>query len=66
MITTFRIEGMTSDKCTAVVRKALEDIPGIEDASPDLATGVVVIVGQNLIQTEIVEAIERAGYKVVG
>lgn len=66
MITTFRIEGMTCKECSAAVRQALEKIPGIENAAPDLATGVVVIVGQNLIQTEMIEAIERAGYKIVG
>jgi copper chaperone CopZ len=66
MITTFRVKGMTSNRCTAAVREALEAVPGIEDASPDLATGVVVIVGENLVQTELIEAIERAGYKVVG
>jgi copper chaperone CopZ len=57
---------MTSNRCTAAVREALENVPGIEEASPDLTTGVVVVVGQNLVQTELKQAIESAGYKVIG
>jgi copper chaperone CopZ len=66
MITTFRVKGMTCNRCTTAVRDALENVPGVEEAAPDLATGVVVVVGQNLVQTELVEAIESAGYKVIG
>jgi len=66
MITTFRVKGMSSFKCSGAVREALENVPGVEEASPDLSTGVVVVVGQNLVQTELIEAIESAGCKVVG
>jgi copper chaperone CopZ len=66
MITTFRVKGMTTIKSTKAVREALENVPGIEEASPDMITGVVVVIGQNLVQTELIEAIESAGCKVVG
>ena len=59
-----RIEGMTCASCAARVEKALAKVPGVVDASVNLATEVadVRIVSGGAAAAELVAAVENAGY----
>jgi Cu+-exporting ATPase len=63
--TTLAIEGMTCASCVGRVEKALKAVPGVLDASVNLATEkaqVRIISGTP--QAALVQAISKAGYKV--
>ncbi|WP_296947768.1 heavy metal translocating P-type ATPase [uncultured Massilia sp.] len=57
----FAIGGMTCASCVARVEKALLAVPGVADASVNLATEKATVRG-NAAPGAIVAAIERAGY----
>lgn len=59
-----KVTGMDCSHCSTGVRKALLNLPGIEDASVDHTTGNVVIVGKNFDMTAIKKSIADLGYKV--
>ncbi len=59
---TIPVRGMTCGHCVKTVKEALEKIPGVTEAAPDLRTGSVRIRGENLNQAELVDAVRRAGY----
>jgi len=58
------VEGMTCEHCVANVKKALESDPGVEEASPDLETGLVSLAGEDLDHERLARLVEKAGYKV--
>lgn len=60
-----KVEGMTCQHCVANVRKALEGVEQVQQAVPDLASGMVTITGEELDRDALAMAITRAGYKVV-
>ena len=64
--TVFRVEGMTCAGCVARVESAIREIPGVEDAAVNLATGSASIKYYEDQATEagFREAIEAAGYGV--
>ncbi len=62
---TLKVEGMTCQHCVASVRKALENVDRVEEAVPDLASGLVTIKGDELNRDALAAAITKAGYKVV-
>jgi P-type Cu+ transporter len=59
-----RIEGMTCTSCAARVERAIAKVPGVVDASVNLATEVadVRIVSGGAAAAELVAAVENAGY----
>jgi len=57
------IEGMTCASCVARVEKAIKAVPGVRDASVNLATERVAVQGDDLDLPAIVAAVERAGYE---
>ena len=59
--TNFEIEGMTCASCVARVEKALKAVPGVVEASVNLATEKATVRGAAAPEA-IVAAIERAGY----
>ena len=63
---TLAIGGMTCASCAGRVEKALRAVPGVLEASVNLATenARILIVRRAVTQVELVEAIERAGYQV--
>jgi uncharacterized membrane protein YraQ (UPF0718 family)/copper chaperone CopZ len=61
---TLEVEGMTCQHCVANVKKALEAIPGVSEANPDLGSGRVAIAGDALDVEALAGAVEQAGYKV--
>lgn len=62
---TLNIEGMMCVHCAAHVKTALESFPGVS-AEVDLDKGKAVIQGELPDEPSLAEAIEKAGYKVVG
>lgn len=63
--TTVQIEGMTCASCVARVEKALKKIEGVVSAHVNLSTEKASISADHVIPyAEIVQKIERAGFKV--
>ncbi len=61
-----KIEGMMCEHCVAHVKKALEALPGVT-AQVDLQSGTAKVTGAQLPDdAKLTEAVEQAGYKVVG
>ncbi|HRK79126.1 MAG TPA: copper ion binding protein, partial [Thiobacillus sp.] len=60
---TFDITGMTCASCSARVEKALGKVPGVLDASVNLATEQATVeVAQGTSAAALIAAVERAGY----
>jgi len=59
------IEGMTCASCVGRVEKALKAVPGVLEASVNLATeqAEVRIVSQGSPEQELIQAVRRAGYE---
>jgi Cu+-exporting ATPase len=57
------IEGMTCASCVARVEKAIKAVPGVVDASVNLATERAAVKGRDLDLRAIVAAVEQAGYE---
>ncbi|HJX57197.1 MAG TPA: copper ion binding protein, partial [Thiobacillus sp.] len=59
----FDITGMTCASCSARVEKALAKVPGVLDASVNLATEQATVkVAQGVPAAALIAAVERAGY----
>lgn len=61
---TLDVDGMTCQHCVANVKKSLEAIDGVEDATPDLDSGKVLINGDNMDSDLLKKAVTDAGYIV--
>ena len=63
--TVLEIEGMTCASCVGRVEKALKKVPGVTDATVNLATEKATIVTEDVLPTAtLILAIEKAGYAV--
>ncbi len=63
--TVLNIEGMTCASCVGRVEKALKKVPGVTDATVNLATEKATIVTEDVLPTAtLIQAIEKAGYAV--
>lgn len=62
---TIDIEGMTCQHCVQAVKKALEDVPGVESADVSLEEGHAVVrySDATVHLDELVKAVNDAGYK---
>jgi uncharacterized membrane protein YraQ (UPF0718 family)/copper chaperone CopZ len=60
-----KVGGMSCEHCVANVKRALEAFEEVEEATPSLVSGVVRIRGENLNETALAAAVEKAGYKVL-
>ncbi|MBK4722026.1 copper-translocating P-type ATPase [Azospirillum sp. YIM DDC1] len=57
-----RVDGMTCASCVGRVEKALRKVPGVTEATVNLATERAHVVGHGLDAATLVEAVENAGY----
>ena len=60
----YYVEGMTCAACVSAVESAVANLPGVESASVNLVTTELVINGENISESELYEAIYKAGYKI--
>lgn len=65
-IKAFKVEGIHCAGCAASIKEALERLEGVERASVDVKTGLVTVSYHShaVEYSNIVEAVERLGYKV--
>ncbi len=59
------VEGMSCSHCRKAVEEALKGIAGVEKVQVDLEKKEVVVTG-TAAREKLAEAIEEAGYEVVG
>nr|WP_294972795.1 heavy metal translocating P-type ATPase [uncultured Pseudomonas sp.] len=60
--TELAVEGMTCASCVGRVEKALKAVPGVTDATVNLATERATVHGMAVVQA-LIAAIEKAGYE---
>ncbi|WP_431854178.1 heavy metal translocating P-type ATPase [Azospirillum sp.] len=58
-----QVGGMTCASCVARVEKALKKVPGVTQASVNLATERAHVAGHGLALADLIAAVERAGYE---
>ena len=64
--TTFSVEGMTCEGCSALVEKAIKDVPGVLSVKVDFDTKRAVVISEACCPapTEpILQAVQKAGYR---
>jgi copper chaperone len=61
----YTVEGMTCQHCVASVREEVSEVPGVIAVDVDLATGRVVITGDEVDDAAVRAAVDEAGYTVV-
>ena len=67
MTRTLKVEGMMCMHCEARVKKALEAIPGVENAVADHTAGMVAVTLNGAVADETLRAaVEAQGYQVTG
>ncbi len=59
-----QVEGMSCASCVGRVEKAIKAVPGVQDASVNLATERADVVLGSADRLAVVQAIEKAGYPV--
>jgi Cu2+-exporting ATPase len=63
---TLKVEGMMCPHCEAHVKKALEALDGVVEATADHKAGCVTIVLDKSVSDEVLKStVEAAGYKVI-
>ena len=68
MITTrYAVKGMTCDHCVSAVSTEVGRLDGVTEVDVDLATGAVTVTSAAALDDAAVrEAVDEAGYEVVG
>lgn len=61
-----KIEGMECENCSAHVKEALEALDSNLDVKISLFRKQATVEGENLNDKALKEAVEKAGYKVLG
>ncbi|MEN3363622.1 MAG: P-type Cu+ transporter [Burkholderiales bacterium] len=61
---TFKVDGMTCASCVSRVEKALQKVPGVAEASVNLATEKAQVRSTGIVTPEaLIAAIQKAGYE---
>ena len=67
MTKTLKVEGMMCPHCEARVKKALEAIPGVENAVADHTQGTAVVTLNAPVADDVLrDAVEAQDYRVLG
>ncbi|RPI38272.1 MAG: copper chaperone [Nitrospiraceae bacterium] len=61
---TIHIDGMSCQHCVMRVKRAIEGLAGISDLSVEIGTANVTFDESKIQQTDIENAVVRAGYKI--
>lgn len=64
--TTYQVTGMSCGHCETAVRAEVSEIPGVKDIDVSAQTGLLVVTAeQPLEDSEVVAAVDEAGYNAV-
>jgi len=64
---TYTVKGMTCGHCAGSVSAEVTKIPGVTDVSVDVAAGRLTVTSDRPVSAgAVTEAVEEAGYEVVG
>lgn len=58
-----KVDGMSCGHCVASVKKTLEGMEAVTEATPDLSSGLVRVCGDHLDAATLVVAVEKAGFR---
>jgi len=62
----FQVTGMTCGHCESAVREEVAKLPGVERVEVTASSGrLVVTVGTEVADAEIIAAVDEAGYEAV-
>lgn len=61
---TYTVEGMTCGHCELSVREEVEAVTGVESATADRSTGLLVVRGDGVDDGAVRAAVAEAGYRV--
>jgi copper chaperone CopZ len=61
----YRVGGIGCGACRLAIREFVGHVPGVAEVEVDVRTGAVRVYGDGLVDAEIREAIEEAGYEVL-
>jgi copper chaperone CopZ len=62
----YTVKGMTCDHCVASVTEEVEQVAGVTSIAVDLPGGRVAVIGEGFSDAAIREAVDEAGYELVG
>lgn len=63
--TSWTVKGLTCNHCVSSVTEEVSDVPGVEQVTVDLKTGLLTVTSQQpLDDAAIRAAVEEAGYRV--
>lgn len=62
---TMLVEGMSCNHCIMAVTNALKELDGVSNVDVDLENKQVEVLGDNLLEENLKEAVEEAGYDVI-
>ena len=62
----YAVKGMTCGHCVMSVTEEVEQVPGVTGVDVDLEAGRVVVRGDGFSDKAVREAVDEAGYEVVG
>lgn len=60
-----KVEGMSCGHCEMAVKKALNQLDGVDSVDVDLDSKTVEIKGSDLVDTRLKEVVYEAGYDVI-
>jgi len=60
-----KVDGMSCGHCVSSVKKSLEGVVAVSEATPDLASRLVWVRGEHLGVTDLVRAVEQAGFRAL-
>ena len=65
--TTYRVQGMTCDHCARAVTEEVTKIEGVTDVAVDVGAGQVTVTSSQPLTDDVVrDAVDEAGYELVG
>ncbi len=59
---TYVVKGMTCNHCRSNTEKAIRSVKGVESVSVDLQSGIATVVGDDIDDTAVKEAVESIGF----
>lgn len=65
MSTTYTVSGMTCEHCVRSVTEEVAEVPGVEAVDVDLASGRMVVRGEEVDDDAVRAAVDEAGYALV-